>query len=143
VWPLEKSPRKLARGLRWDTFSGAVLKARPAELGQFSAILAVTEPDFSAAQTVWRRGRDSNPRYYFCRLATPRTKGSQVGFAKSSVCDRQQFASQVCKVGPLLGPWRKRAIERLVVTQHCFLWRRLSEKHRKLPAISCVSSVIQ
>jgi hypothetical protein len=42
-------------------------KARPAELRRFSAILAVIRPDFSAAQTVWRRDRDSNLRCLLCR----------------------------------------------------------------------------
>jgi len=57
-----------------------------------------------------------------------RTQESQVEFAKSSVCDRQQFANQVCKLGPLLGSWRKRAIECLVVTQQPFSPLGFSEK---------------
>jgi len=36
--------------------------------------------------------------------------------------------TQVCKVGPLLGSWRKRAIECLVVTQQPFSPLGLSEK---------------
>jgi hypothetical protein len=35
-------------------------RQRRLALGRFPAILAVTHPDFSAAQTVWRRERDSN-----------------------------------------------------------------------------------
>jgi hypothetical protein len=42
-----------------------VQDVRPTELRQFSAILAVTQHDFSATQTVWRRERNSNPRYGF------------------------------------------------------------------------------
>ena len=34
-----------------------------AELRRFLAILAGMQPSFSATQTVWRRGRDSNSRY--------------------------------------------------------------------------------
>ena len=61
--------------------------------------------------------------------ARPRQyRESQVGFAKSSVCDRQQFANQVCKLGPLLGSWRKRAIKCLVVTQQPFSPLGFSEK---------------
>jgi hypothetical protein len=34
-------------------------EASKTDVRRFSAILAVTQPGFSAAQTVWRRGRDS------------------------------------------------------------------------------------
>src|ERR1700730_18601424 len=39
------------------------LKARPAELRRFSAILAIMQPNFSATQTGWRRDRDPNLHY--------------------------------------------------------------------------------
>ena len=77
------------------------------------------------------------------RLAILRTQESRVWFAKSSICDRQQFANQVCKLGPLRGSWRKRAIECLVVTQQRFLRSGFSEKLSQIRAISGCSSPIQ
>jgi hypothetical protein len=39
--------------------------AEPEELRRFQAVHAMTQPHFSVALTVWRRERDSNPRYRF------------------------------------------------------------------------------
>jgi hypothetical protein len=38
-------------------------------LRPFLAILRAIQADFSALQTVWRRERDSNPRYSFVTLS--------------------------------------------------------------------------
>src|SRR5450755_466351 len=40
-----------------------------AKLRRFRAFVRVMRPDFSVLQTVWRRGRDSNPRYRFAMLS--------------------------------------------------------------------------
>lgn len=77
---------------------------------------------------VWREGGIRTLSTTLVGSPLLRTQESQVGFAKSSVCDRQQFANQVCKLGPLLGSWRKRAIECLVVTQQPFSPLGFSEK---------------
>ena len=82
-------------------------KARPTELPRFPSILAVIQPYFSATQTVWRREGDANPQYNLVGSPLPIKQGSQVGFAKSSVCYRQQFANEVCKSQTSLGRLEK------------------------------------
>src|ERR1700676_4257589 len=46
-----------------DTFSSPVCERESAELRRFIVIFGIIQADFSALQTVWRRGGDSNPRY--------------------------------------------------------------------------------
>jgi hypothetical protein len=56
------------------------LKAGPAELRRFAAILAVMQTNFSAAQTVWRREKDSNPQYGF-EMALAAESAVSIAFA--------------------------------------------------------------
>ena len=56
VWPPEKSARKTYPRASTGHFLRCGVKTRPAELRRFSLILAVTQTNFSTAQTVWRRG---------------------------------------------------------------------------------------
>src|SRR5580658_3394357 len=62
---LRRKSAKLADGMEEDTFSSPVCKRESAELRRFVVISGTIQADFSALQTVWRRGRDSNPRYPF------------------------------------------------------------------------------
>ena len=48
-----------------SAFSGPVCRAAIAKIPCFSLVSATTQQSFSALQTVWRRERDSNPRYGF------------------------------------------------------------------------------
>src|ERR1017187_845043 len=47
------------------------LNVKDAGLRPFLAILRAIQADFSALQTVWRRGRHSNPRYRFESCKSP------------------------------------------------------------------------
>jgi hypothetical protein len=67
--PPEKKTAKLADGIEGDTFSGPVCERESAELRRFLVIFGIIRADFSALQTVWRRGRDSNSRYSFDALS--------------------------------------------------------------------------
>jgi hypothetical protein len=60
--PLEKKAAKLACSIEQDTFPSG-LRARVAELRPFPANSRAIQADFSALQTVWRRGRDSFPLF--------------------------------------------------------------------------------
>jgi hypothetical protein len=61
--PSREKHRKSCQRSQQCTFSGPVAKARNEKLPRFGAIFKDTQSDFSAVQTEWRRGRDSNPRY--------------------------------------------------------------------------------
>ena len=63
VWPPEKNVRKLACGTPRDTFSSAVWRRDLQNCGHSQRFFSVMQPVFSKGQNVWRRGRDSNPRY--------------------------------------------------------------------------------
>ena len=63
--PPEKSAAKCIGAIEHATFSGPPLIGKVAELRLFRAIFKAIRTDFSALQTAWRRGRDSNPRYGF------------------------------------------------------------------------------
>jgi hypothetical protein len=60
---LEKMAAKTCTAEFAGHFLQSGLVARIAELRRFRAILRGIQAGFSAPQTVWRRGRDSNPRY--------------------------------------------------------------------------------
>ena len=53
---------------------------------------------------------------------------NRVGFCKCSLCDRQPFAKNVCKDGPLLGRQRKSARKCLLIMEHRFSLVRISGK---------------
>ncbi len=63
--PQEKKGCKAARLRVRGRFLRSGLTAYIAEFGLFPEILRAIREDFSAIQTVWRRERDSNPRYGF------------------------------------------------------------------------------
>jgi hypothetical protein len=53
-----KSPQNLPAGFG-GTLSPVRFEGKTCGIAAIPAILSVMQPDFSAAQTVWRRGRDS------------------------------------------------------------------------------------
>ena len=74
---------KLVDRIEEDTFSSPACELESAKMRRFLGISEIIRADISALQTVWRRERDSNPRYRFdtqsldvsvsCRLQnTPR-----------------------------------------------------------------------
>ena len=58
-----KNGPRVGSGARVAHFLQSGLSTRLAKLCPFRAILRELQPGFSAFQTAWRRGRDSNPRY--------------------------------------------------------------------------------
>jgi hypothetical protein len=67
-----------------------------------------------------------------------RTQGSQVGFAKSSVCDRQPFVNQVCKSRTSSRVPEKTRDRMPAVTQCRFLRTGFQGNYREIWAISSV-----
>jgi hypothetical protein len=60
------------------TFSPVRFEMKVAQLRGFPALLRGVQPRFSATQTVWRRGGDSNPRYRFEWRKSRRVRDLQV-----------------------------------------------------------------
>ena len=59
----ERMAAKLGRERQPSHFLWSGFRAKGAKLRPFLAAFGKIQADFSALQTVWRRGRDSNPRY--------------------------------------------------------------------------------
>jgi AhpD family alkylhydroperoxidase len=77
-----KDARAAARPSRDSTCSTRGLRAgfKTCGIAAIPAILSVMQPDFSATQTVWRRERNSNPRYGF-KMALAAESGVSIAFA--------------------------------------------------------------
>src|ERR1039457_282152 len=61
------------------------LNVKDAELRPFPAISRAIQADFSALQTVWRRERDSNPRYGFSEPPSLDVSATCISFCNSNI----------------------------------------------------------